>query len=234
MTDIIRIDLNGVNSYLARDENGFVLFDTGGHIAMDRPFTNRRGLLLKALESAGCSENNLNLIVLTHGDNDHSCNAAYLRERFRAKIAMHAGDTELVERPTLQKLMESYQYNSPELKQMFLQYKDVITKVTQKILDEFERFTPDILLEDGADLSPYGIDAAVIHTPGHTDGSIAILIKNGGLIAGDAFANTGKPNLSPNASDFQKLYDSAAKLEALKTETIFPGHGEPFDLKEIK
>ena len=85
MSQIIRIDLNGVNSYLAKYENGFILFDTGGHIVMDQQFTNRRELLLQGLEKAGCTADSLKLIVLTHGDNDHSCNAAYLREHFNTQ-----------------------------------------------------------------------------------------------------------------------------------------------------
>ena len=228
MSEVIRIDLNGVNSYLARCENGFILFDTGGHIVMDQQFTNRRALLLKELETAGCTEINLNLIVLTHGDNDHSCNAAYLRERFKTKIAMHDGDRELVENPTLQKWMKGYQYNAVELQQMFLQYKDIITKVTQKTLNEFERFSPDILFEDGFNLSPYGLDAVVIHIPGHTQGSIAILTKDGDLIAGDTFVNDGKPGPAPNATDFAQLAGSVNRLKAMPVKTVYPGHGDPF------
>ncbi|TCL58845.1 glyoxylase-like metal-dependent hydrolase (beta-lactamase superfamily II) [Kineothrix alysoides] len=233
MSEISRIDLNGVNSYLVKCMNNFILFDTGGHTAMDQQFTNRRELLLKELEAAGCTKNNLSLIVLTHGDNDHSCNAAYLREHFKTKIAMNDGDRELVENPTLEKWMESYQYDSLELQQMFLQYKDFITKVTCRMLDEFERFSPDVLLEDGFDLSPYGFDAEVIHVPGHTKGSIAILTKSGDLIAGDTFASTGKPSPSPNAGDFPQLADSINRLRNLTIETVYPGHGSPFSFTEI-
>ena len=233
MSEITRIDLSGVNAYLVRCEGGFILFDTGGHIVMDQQFSNRRENLLKELQAAGCTENDLRLIVLTHGDNDHSCNAAYLRERFGAKIAMHDGDRLLVEAPTLQKWMESYQYNSVELQQMFLQYREVITRVTQKILDEFERFSPDVLLEESFDLSPYGFDATVIHVPGHTDGSIAILTKSGDLIAGDVFANIDKPSLSPNAGDFHQLAGSVDRLKKLPIKTVYPGHGNPFSFDEM-
>jgi len=233
MPEIIRFDLNGVNSYLARCASGFILFDTGGHLVMDQQFTSRRELLLKQLETAGCTKDNLNLIVLTHGDNDHSCNAAYLRERFNTKIAMHDGDRELVENPALEKWMESYQYNSVELQQMFLQYKDVIVEVTRKMLDEFERFSPEISLEDGFDLSPYGFDAQVIHVPGHTKGSIAVLAKSGELIAGDTLANSGKPSPASNAIDFSQLAGSMDKLKNKKIGVVYPGHGEPFSFKDI-
>lgn len=231
--NITRIDLNGVNCYLTKSKNGFILFDTGGHLVMDRPFTNRRGLLLKELEKAGCTKDNLDLIVLTHGDNDHACNVAYLREHFKAQIAMHDGDRKLVENPTLSDLMESYHYNSPELQQVFLKNKEVITKVTQKMLDDFERFPPDILLRDGIDLSLYGLDATVIHVPGHTNGSIAILTQNGDLIAGDTFVNTEKPSYAINANDFKQLSISVNKLRKFSINTIYPGHGNPFSFSAI-
>ena len=233
MSEIIRIDLNGVNSYLAKCEGGFILFDTGGHLVLDQKFTNRRELLLKAIETAGCTLDTLKLIVLTHGDNDHSCNAAYLRDHSNAKIAMHDSDRGLVEYPTLQKWMESYQYSSTEMQHMFLQYKDGITKITQKTLDEFERFSPDILLKDGSSLAPYGLNAIVIHVPGHTKGSIAILTENGELISGDTFVNNEKPGPSPNATDFPKLADSIDKLKGLAIETVYPGHGTPFGFNEL-
>ncbi len=116
---------------------------------------------------------------------------------------------------------------------MFLQYKDVITKVTQNMLDEFERFSPDILLEDGLDLSPYGFHATVIHIPGHTKGSVAVLTESGDLIAGDTFSNIDKPGPSPNASDFSQLADSINRIKELSIKTVYPGHGSPFSIYEI-
>lgn len=233
VNNIIRIDLNGVNCYLTKNENGFFLFDTGGHLTMDKLFTNRRDLLLKELKVAGCTENNLNLIVLTHGDSDHTCNAAYLKKYFQTKIAMHNDDRELVENPKLQKWMESFQYNSLELQQVFLQHKEVITKVTQKALDDFESFSPDVLLEDGISLSPYGLDATIIHVPGHTRGSIAILSQSGDLIVGDTLMNIEKPSYARNADDFEQLFKSVNKLRNFSIGTVYPGHGTPFNFRDI-
>lgn len=234
MTDnIIRIDLNGVNCYLLKGESGFVLVDTGGHLVTDKQFTNRRDLLLKKFEAIGCKECNLNLIVLTHGDNDHACNAKYLRERYHAKIALHEDDLKLVEKPALHEWMNSFQYRSFAYKLIFRVLGKTITNVMQKTIEDFESFAPDILLEDGFDLSAYGIDATVIHLPGHTKGSIAILTKGGDLIAGDTFVNNKKPSPAPNAIDFKQLSSSIQKLRNYAIETIYPGHGDPFGFKEI-
>jgi hydroxyacylglutathione hydrolase len=49
----------------------------------------------------------------------------------------------------------------------------------------FDTFAPDELLEDGRSLSDFGLDATVLHLPGHTRGSIGILTRNGALFRGD-------------------------------------------------
>src|SRR5271157_845717 len=84
------INLGGVNCYLASGPRGFLLIDTG--------FSGKRALLLRKLEEAGCTSGMLRLILITHGDTDHAGNAAFLRARYGAKIAMHAADTGMVEK----------------------------------------------------------------------------------------------------------------------------------------
>lgn len=233
MSNIIRIDLNGVNCYLAKSESGFILFDTGGHLIMDKQFTNRCDDLQKELGKAGCSETNLNLVVLTHGDNDHACNAAYIRKRYNTKIAMHGGDQELVENPSLDKWMESFRYHSLGYRIVFRLLKNTITKVTKKTIDDFSPFTPDIILYDGYDLSEFGLEAEVIHMPGHTKGSIAILTKTRDLIAGDTFSNNKKPSIAANADDFEQLSKSVKKIKQYNIKTVYPGHGTPFEYKKL-
>lgn len=88
--EIIRINLNGVNCYLGKSEEGFVLFDTGGPLILDKRFTNRRDELEDQLMKAGCKPGNLKAIIITHGDNDHVGNAAYLQEKYKTVIAMHS------------------------------------------------------------------------------------------------------------------------------------------------
>lgn len=233
MSEIIRIDLGGVNCYLAKCENGFILFDTGGHLVMDKEFTNRCERLQNELEAAGCTKDRLQLIVLTHGDNDHACNAAIIRAYFHTKIAMHGGDRKLVEEPSLNEWMESFHYHSIIYRLVFGLMSKTVEKLTRKTLDEFKQFSPDILLEDGFDLSEYGLDAKVIHVPGHTKGSIAVLTHGGDLIAGDTFANMNKPSPALNANDFTQLAASIDKLKNFAIETVYPGHGKPFRFGEV-
>ncbi len=230
MQEIIRIDLGGVNCYLIKKDKDFILVDTGGHMLLDREFTNRRELLLEKLGEEGCQPANLKLVILTHGDNDHSGNAAFAREYYNARIAMHTGDVELVADTDLKKMMESFNYRSLINRIIFALIKSTICKVCVKTLNDFVNFTPDILLEEGTDLAEYGFDAKIVHLPGHTKGSIGVLADGCSLIAGDVLTNVKKPEPAPNALDFAILNKSIERIKSMGVKHIYPGHGEPFEL----
>ena len=82
--------LGSGNCYLVKTDTGYILIDTGS--------SNKRTDLERELEGAGCKPGYLKLIVLTHGDFDHTGNAAYLRQKFGTEIAMHYDDSGMAER----------------------------------------------------------------------------------------------------------------------------------------
>jgi hydroxyacylglutathione hydrolase len=91
--EIKTISFSGVNCYLLTTDTGFVLIDTG--------YSKNRMDVTRELESSGCTYETLQLILLTHGDFDHSGNAAYLREKYTVKIVMHIDDEGMVEKGDL-------------------------------------------------------------------------------------------------------------------------------------
>ena len=234
MQKVFRIDLNGVNCYLGKQNDNFILFDTGGHTVFDKQFDNRYDMLMSQLKTYCCTPENLKLIVLTHGDNDHVANASALRKHFGAKIAMHESDKILVEYPSIDGAMKTFNFQSVLYKFAALFIKGKAQKAITQALNEYEKFTPDILLSDGGNLHEYGFDATVFHLPGHTNGSIAILTSTGDLIAGDLFINTPKPAIIPMGYDFVLLKESVNRVKLMNIQTIFPGHGNPFKLKDLK
>jgi hydroxyacylglutathione hydrolase len=204
--------LGTVNCYLVETDAGYILIDTGG--------SNKRTELERELPSAGCKPGSLNLIVLTHGDFDHSGNAAYLRKEFGARIAMHSDDSGMVERGDM--------FGNRQKGNNFL------TRMLVPILFGFgksERFTPDFYLDEGDDLSDYGFDARVLHIPGHSKGSIGILTAGGDLFCGDLLENTDGPVLNSIMDDLAAANASVEKLKGLKISTVYPGHGEPFPME---
>jgi hydroxyacylglutathione hydrolase len=204
------LKLGPVNCYLIKTETGFVLIDTG--------CSNRRTDLEKELEKAGCKPGNLKLVILTHGDFDHVGNAAYLRERFGAKIAMHYGDSGMVEHGDMF-------WNRKKVNFLIRMIVPVILKFIK-----LDRCRPDLYFEDGYDLSEYGFDARVIHIPGHSSGSIGILTASGDLFGGDLLLNGDKPKNNSIIDDPEAANASIEKLRNLEIDTVYPGHGRPFPM----
>jgi hydroxyacylglutathione hydrolase len=192
--------LGSVNCYLTETDTDYILIDTG--------CSNKRSNLEKELESAGCKPGYLKLIVLTHGDFDHTGNAAYLRKKFGTKIAMHYDDSGMVERG-----------------EMFWNRKkgNILLGMIARILFGFgkkERFKPDLYIDEGYNLSECGFDAKVLHIPGHSKGSIGILTANGDLFCGDLLENTDKPILNSIMDDTAAANVSVEKLKKLKINTV--------------
>ena len=90
-------------------------------------------------------------------------------------------------------------------------------------------------MDDGQALNDFGLDATVLHLPGHTRGSIGILTADGDLFCGDLMDSMmGKPSLEFFIDDMAAAQASLARLRHLKIGTVYPGHGKPFGLDEVK
>jgi hydroxyacylglutathione hydrolase len=202
-----------VNCYLVKNSERYFLIDTGRG--------GKRAAIENTLESAGCQRGDLQLIILTHGDFDHSGNAAYFRDKFETKIAMHFDDLGMVEQGDM-----TWNRNKPNR---------VVGALMGWLirLGESDRFTADIFLKDGDDLSEYGFDATVLELPGHSKGSIGILSTGGDLFCGDLLGNQKRPELWSIIDDPVAAAASLGKLKGLVIETVFPGHGKPFAMEEL-
>ena len=89
-----------------------------------------------------------------------------------------------------------------------------------------------LLIDEGYDLSEYGLDATVIHLPGHTTGSIGILTNDGDLFCGDLLLNIEKPSPHEGVDDPAEMKASIEKVIKLKINTVHPGHGKPFTMEQ--
>lgn len=202
------LGMGSVNCFLIETDEGHVLIDTGGR--------NNRKEVMQALERAGCQPGRLKLVLLTHGDSDHAGNAAYLRAMYGCKIAMHRDDLGMVEQGDMFAGRKKPNFVLRTLLPIFSR------------LVGSERFSPDLLLEDGEDLSDAGLEATVLSIPGHSKGSIAILIPDGTLFCGDLLENLKTPALNSIMDDPEGAENSLRKLRSLNVSQVYPGHGRPF------
>jgi len=218
--EVIRIN-TGANSFLVRTTKGFVVFDSG--------VSSRRKALEKALAKADCRPGDLKLIFISHGDSDHAGNAAYLRERYGAEIGMHPADRAMVERGD----MSLGRKSRPDR----IQGMGWMIWLVGKLMfafgpPRFDRFSPDLDLEDGQSLSAYGLDATVVSLPGHSKGSIGILTSEGDLFCGDLIYNFIRPEMIW-IDDLPAALASVERLKHLDLRTVYPGHGKPFPWSEF-
>lgn len=214
------VNLGMVNAYLLKARDGFVLIDTG--LPIQWP------LLDSQLAAAGCVPGNLKLVIITHGDWDHTGSVVRVREKYNVKVAMHAGDVPQVENGVMLKRKVK-----PLIYGLMFKFRMLMMKL-KRSKRSFPKFKPDILLSDGQSLAQYGLAAKVIHTPGHTPGSLSVLTDDGNLFAGDLFTNRKKPAEANIIQNGSQLKSSLDKLKTLNIKTIYPGHGTPFALNLIR
>ncbi|MDD5038926.1 MAG: MBL fold metallo-hydrolase [Dehalococcoidales bacterium] len=93
---------------------------------------------------------------------------------------------------------------------------------------------PEILLNDGDTVSFGNIKLKVLHTPGHTPGSLCFLTGQY-LIAGDTLF-PGGPGKTRSPADLKQIIESITnKILVLPDEThVYPGHGDSLILKAGK
>lgn len=139
-------------------------------------------------------------IINTHGHSDHTAGNAAIKTATGAKLLIHQQDAQKLGR--------------------------VVHKTFTRILGGKGSPIPDVLLNDN-DLIQIGdsVNLRVIHTPGHTQGSIC-LYTDGNLFTGDTLfvGAVGRTDL-PGGSSKQLLTSIRKKIYTLPGSTIvWPGH----------
>jgi glyoxylase-like metal-dependent hydrolase (beta-lactamase superfamily II) len=93
---------------------------------------------------------------------------------------------------------------------------------------------PDFFLDEEEEISFGNISLKVLHTPGHTPGSVCFLIGKH-LISGDTIF-PGGPGKTESPGDLKQIIASiTSKVFALPDDTeIYPGHGDPTIVRKEK
>ncbi|MBW6462112.1 MAG: MBL fold metallo-hydrolase [DPANN group archaeon] len=169
-------------------------------ILIDTGLGFHKNILEKALASLNITPDNIERIIFTHAHYDHIGGASLFTN---AKIAMHSDDTQILETGDNSKSCA------------FAFGKELISqKVDLKLFDSDTIRIDDMLLK-------------VIHTPGHTEGSICLYEKEkkilftGDTIFLNAIGRTDLPGSNEN-----EMIQSLGLLKTISVTTILPGHGK--------
>jgi glyoxylase-like metal-dependent hydrolase (beta-lactamase superfamily II) len=211
----------GINTCYILKDRGAIMVDAG-YPGCTKSFSD-----LLALHQIKPEE--IQLIIPTHGDFDHAGGAKELKELTGAKIALHLKDKDLLEKGI---------FNWPRGVTPWGKLSRALFKPLMKSRVDCPATAVDLVIDDeGLSLKEYGIDGEIIYTPGHTSGSVSVVLESGdafvGCLAHNRMPFGFRPKLPIYANDIELLKESWVKVINKGAHTIWPGHGKSFPLEKI-
>lgn len=192
------------------DADGLTLVDCGTRSAGPR--------IVRSIRLLGFDPSAVRSIVLTHWHADHMGAAArFAASTAKTKIYVGSGD--------LPAVTGANRYPHAHLPREDL-------SALGRLVTKVARPGPPVAaqpLDDAARL-PAANDAEVVASPGHTQGHIALLLANSGvLLAGDAVMNLGRVTQGPGPFRSARSHEpeTLRRLAALDFEVLAVGHGPP-------
>jgi len=205
---VYQLTIRGVNVILITEEE-LTLVDTG--------FRGSSAQIVDFIHSLGRSVEEISLIIITHNHLDHVGGLAELRKLTKAKVTAHQADIVDIENQ--------------------LPYPRVVQKTLRippfsalRSVFSIKPSEVDIQLAGDEVLKPLG-GLKVVHTPGHTPGSISLFSpQNKLLIVGDTLnKRRGILRLPPKiaSTDLTQAIDSVKRMAQLDFDILCFGHGRP-------
>lgn len=197
-------------------DHGYIMIDAG------EPGMGKR--LIKALGRHRIDPRNIRLIIITHAHYDHVGSLAEILNWCQCPVLIH---------PLENEILQKGQILIPPGTTTF---GKAMSRVGS-LLKPFMGYTPgrgDILVESPFNLDSFGIDGQVLPTPGHTDGSLSVVLKSGEAFVGDLAMNfLGADNFPIFGNSIVKLNQSRELIRSVGTHTIYPAHGRRFSASDL-
>jgi glyoxylase-like metal-dependent hydrolase (beta-lactamase superfamily II) len=219
-TNIYPVSLGFDRAYIIKDQ-GTIMIDGGA--------PNQAKAFSKALKNVSIRPEEVQLIVLTHGHWDHVGSAREIKEITGAQIAMHQREKHWLE-SSLKPMppgVSTWGHIFGGIVKVFLPFIRIPAADVDVVLGDEE-----------VPLAKYGIPGKVVYTPGHSSGSVSVLLETGEVFVGDMAMNKFPLRLSPGlpifAEDWEQLMESWKQLLDQGVKTIYPSHGELFPAEIIR
>lgn len=161
--------------------------------------------------------NQVDALILTHTHFDHVGNAARLKKKYNVRVFVHRNEA--------LHLMNGKNI-IPEGTTLLTRFlsNNVPIKITERL--NYEPCQYDIIVDSFYDLENFGFKAYILHTPGHSNGSMCVIIDDEVAVVGDALYGVFKRSAFPTfAEDVETMIDSWGKLLATGCKLYLPAHG---------
>ncbi|MDP8322071.1 MAG: MBL fold metallo-hydrolase [Candidatus Stygibacter australis] len=206
------------NIYLLQSEFSF-------YVLLDTSISTGRDKFIRQLSRNGISPSQIKIIIITHAHPDHIGCLSAIKELTGAKVIAHKEAAAYI---------ESGYSPLPVFSSSIL---NNIAKKVQSRYPESSKVEPtkvDIVIDRDYDLKEWGIQGKVILTPGHTMGSVSVILENGESFVGDTLFNISPFTIMPPiVEDRSKLENSWQRLIKRDSEYYFPGHGNRIPRKRF-
>jgi glyoxylase-like metal-dependent hydrolase (beta-lactamase superfamily II) len=204
---IIRVLSGRSNVFLLTNGQTKILVDTSAGFMWDT--------LQRRLDRQGIEK--LDLLILTHSHFDHAANAAAVREKYRARVVIHKSEAEFLSTGANILPTGTNRFTEFLIRAFANKFRSVA---------RYKPCSPDITFDDVFSLSDFGFNAYVMHTPGHTFGSVSVIIDDETALVGDTmFGKFPGSVFPPFAADVSQLLKSWDKLLGTKCRIFIPSHG---------
>ena len=218
--DIITIPLGFGQCYVLKGD---------GVIAIDAGAPKKGMAFAHALEAAEINPQDVNIVVLTHGHWDHIGSAMEIKSLTGAALTMHRSEVRWLENSLtpLSPGITPWGKTFIALHKLFMPF----IKIPKAKVDL-------VLGDEGLSLVDFGIPGRIVHTPGHSSGSVSVLLDTGEVFVGDLAMNKFPLRMSPGlpifADDPVAVVSSWKKLIELGASTVYPAHGRAFPISVME
>ncbi|HEY96309.1 MAG TPA: MBL fold metallo-hydrolase [Dehalococcoidia bacterium] len=210
----------GITRCYIIQNKGTILIDSGPPNQLHK-FTSR-------VREMGIDPKEIKLIINTHGHFDHIGSATDIKHTTGAQIAMHELDKECLEDSVNRAITGVNTWGR------------ILAWLSARIsLSQIPTTKVDIVLgDDEFSLTPFGISGRILHTPGHTMGSVSVLLDTGYAFVGDLAMNGFPFHFGPGLSLFAEAPELVRKSLRLLLDqgarVIYPGHGKPCQVDTLR
>ena len=210
---------NEITRLVRGRSNVYLISAAGRNVMVDSGHARDYNLLRQHIELLEPERRRIEMLILTHTHYDHCQNAARIKQLEHCKIVMGNEETDAA----------AAGYTTiPRGTSPLPAFIAWMGRRIGKRQYGYQPFEADTAVYDSLDLSDSEISLKIIATPGHSPGSVSILVDDAYALVGDAmFGIFGNGVFPPFADDTATLFESWGKLLATPCRTFLPGHGKP-------